>query len=275
MELFSLDTTILLEMNFGSKIKKSNINRLLQNSPLFTTRIIIGEFRKVTMLLIKKIISNYRKKQKFIKLYDNFSDFSIDISKDIPVYSIHQLNLLWKLINFFSDEIFQNSELYEQEDYPISIMCNKIIDDFNNSEYTFLENISIIEDSFLCEYRNREIIDQQETDEITLTKSPCPKCKNSVLDFFINKYQSNIHKIHDNYSIISKDWDTNESGKFLDSIHSLISYEKNEKINSNPCRRLIDLFFIFETPLNMTIVTTNKRHFEPIINFLLKKGSYI
>lgn len=49
-------------MNFGSKIKKSKIfSKIKGTDKLISTHIIFGEFKKVTLLLIKRIVDYYKK----------------------------------------------------------------------------------------------------------------------------------------------------------------------------------------------------------------------
>ncbi|MFW9972058.1 MAG: hypothetical protein ACFFDF_17850 [Candidatus Odinarchaeota archaeon] len=270
---YLLDTTILIDLYFGSKIKKKLIENIVEDSQKYTTYLILGEFNRTILDTIRKILNLFLKSGNRLEEYKNINDFVQDVIKDMYFFSNQEASRVIKLIPYLKEEIKSKIEKYQKFKISMRHPIEKIIDDLNMYRTHILSDIFPLESSYECKNYLRKLSFELEKQTVVYEKPYCISCEINVLKFFKEKYDRELNMFNKKSEQLTKFFKKDEKEKFLNALEILLEITKMTRIDGRKriCWNLIDVFLILEAPINYTILTTNLRHQKPFAKIINKK----
>ncbi len=269
------DTTILIDFCFGSKKTQSIIENTTKNLTKYFTYIIFGEFVRTIYDTIRKLLNHFLKNEDMINEYDDFSDFVLDVNKDLYLFSGQKANQITKLVPFLIDEIKSKIIVYKSRDLPLRIAIKNIINDLNSYKRRLvLKNFIPLKTSYRCLNLQRKLHIYSNEDFVDFDTPQCPECKNKVHNYFKKRYSNEMKRIYNNFeSLTKKGFMADEKKKLKESFEFIMQYKNGDIINGRKhyCWNLTDIYIVLEAPNDFIILTTNLRHQKPVADCIKKK----
>ncbi|MHA1336482.1 MAG: hypothetical protein ACTSPW_12150 [Promethearchaeota archaeon] len=268
---FLLDTTVLIDLYFGSKGRKKKIENKVKNSKKYVTYLILGEFNRTILNTIRKILNLFLRKEDILDEYENINDFVQDVIKDLYFFSSQEASRVIKLIPYLRDEIKSKIEKYKKFKISLKYPIEKIIDDVNMYNLHILSNIIPLKSSYECLNYLRKL--NLGDNKIIFEKSYCYLCENKLLLFFKKKHLKELILFKNNSEQLTKQFRKDEKEKFQNALKILLDITKKAKIDGRKhiCWNLVDMFLVLEAPIDFIILTTNLRHQESFAKIINKK----
>jgi len=270
---YVFDTTILIDLYFGSRKRKKLIENKVGVSQKFTTYLILGEFNRTIFETVRKILNLILKNENFLDKYDSIEDFIQDIIKDMYFFSSQEASRVIKLIPYLMGEIKSKIEKYQKLEISLKYPVEKILDDLNMYRIHLLSDIITIESSYECKNYLRQLSLKSEDKKIILEKSFCNMCEKKVLEYFKGEYLAELNLFLDNFKLLTRNFRKDEKKKLQNAIKILLEFSKKTKLDGRKhiCWNLVDLFLVLEAPFGSVILTTNLRHQEAFTKIIKKK----
>ncbi|MBA7588823.1 hypothetical protein ES708_30892 [subsurface metagenome] len=218
------------------------------------------------------MINHYLKYKSIAGNYNSEEEFLLDIIKEYYIYSNHEGNRVFKILDYILKEIKSKIKKYEDIEISIQILFDKIVDDINLYRQTLFSDVQILQDSFNCLNFNRDILKKSDF-TYRLTANGCSNCERDCLNHFIGNYREDIDAILDKLMEEDFIFDISEKEKLIEKLSFLKDLDENVKIDgrNHICWVLTDIFLNLESPSDYFILTTNQAHFQPIAEILGKQ----
>ena len=270
---YLLDTTILIDLYFGSKIRKNLIENIVKDSQKYTTYLILGEFNRTILDTIRKILNLFLKTENLLDEYESIDDFVQDVIKDMHFFSSQEASRVIKLIPYLREEIKSKIIKYQKLKISLRYPIEKIIDDLNMYRIHILSDIFSLESSYECQNYLRKLSFELGKQSIIFEKPYCTSCENKALQYFKEKYNSELNLFNKNNEQLTKLFKKDEKEKYYNALEILLEITRKTVIDGRKriCWNLIDVFLVLEAPINFIILTTNLRHQEPFAKIINKK----
>lgn len=270
---YLLDTTILIDLYFGSKIRKNLIENIVKDSQKYTTYLILGEFNRTILDTIRKILNLFLKTENLLDGYESIDDFVQDVIKDMYFFSSQEASRVIKLIPYLREEIKSKIEKYQKFKISLRYPIEKIIDDLNMYRIHILSDIFSLESSYVCKNYLRKLSFELGKQSVIFEKPYCTSCENNVLQYFKEKYDTELILFNKNNEQLTKLFKKDEKEKYYNALKILLEITRKTIIDGRKriCWNLIDVFLVLEAPINYIILTTNLRHQEPFAKIINKK----
>ena len=269
---YLLDTTILIDLYFGSKSRKKEIQNKVRDSQKYATYLILGEFNRTILGTISKLLNLFLRTENLLSEFESFDEFAQDVIKDIYFFSSQEASRIIKLIPYLNEEIKLKIEKYQQFNISLKYPIEKIIDDLNLYKTHILSDIIPLKTSYGCRNYLRQLLLTK--DKIVFEKSFCTSCENNALQYFKENYLKELNLFKNKIELLTKQYRKDEKEKFQAALKILLDISKDIIIDGRKhiCWNLIDVFLVLEAPFNFIILTTNLRHqesFAKIINKII------
>jgi len=270
---YILDTTILIDLYFGSRSRKKIIEKKVRDSQKYATYLILGEFNRTILDTVRKILNLFLRTENLLDEYVSIDDFVQDVIKDMYFFSSQEASRIIKLIPYLKAEIKSKIEKYQKFDIPLKYPIEKIIDDVNLYRTHLLSKIIPLESSYECQNYLRQLILKLDEKRIIFEKPFCTLCENKTLTYFKDEYPTELEIFNKNIEILTEQFRKDEKEKFKNALISLLEISKETKLDSRKhiCWNLIDIFLVLEAPIDFIILTTNLRHQESFAKCIKKQ----
>jgi len=270
---YLFDTTILIDLYFGSKSRKKKIEDKINKSQKYATYLILGEFNRTILETLRKILNLFLKNENLLDDFETIDDFVQDVIKDMYFFSSHEASRVIKLIPYLRGEIKSKIEKYQRFEISLRYPIKKIIDDLNMYKIHLLSDIIPLESSYECRNNNRKLLLKYEDKKIDFEKSFCSICEKNVLEYFKEGYLTELNLFKDNYKLLTKQFRKAEEEKFQNALKILLEISEKTKLDGRKhiCWNLNDIFLVLEAPIDFIIFTTNLRHQESFAKIVSKQ----
>ncbi len=270
---YILDTTVLIDLYFGSKSKKKKIENKIRVSKKSTTYLILGEFNRTILGTLRKLFNIFLNTENLLDEYKSIYEFVQDVIKDIYFFSSQEASRVIKLIPYLKEEIKLKIEKYQKYEIPLKNLFEKLIDDINMYKLHILSDIILLDSSFECMNYLRKLYITSDTNKVIFEKPFCTSCEKKVLIHFREKYHSELKLFNKNIKLLIKQFKKDEEERFHNALKILLEISKETKLDGRKriCWNLIDIFLVLETPIDFTVFTTNLRHQESFAKIINKQ----
>ncbi len=270
---YILDTTILIDLYFGSRNKKKLIENIVGYSQKYATYLILGEFNRTILDTMRKILNLFLRTEYLLDKFESIDDFVQDIIKDMYFFSSQEASRVIKLIPYLREEIKSKIEKYQKFEISLKYPIEKIIDDVNMYRTHLLSDIIHLESSYECRNYLRHLILKLEEEKIIFEKPFCTICEKRALEYFKEKYLTELKLFKNNNELLTMQFRKDEKEKFQNALKILLEISKEAKIDGRKhiCWNLIDIFLVLEAPIDFIVLTTNLRHQESFAKFINKQ----
>lgn len=270
---YLLDTTILIDLYFGSKSRIKKIDDKINKSQKYVTYLILGEFNRTILDTLRKILNLFLNTENLLDEFETIDDFIQDVIKDMYFFSSQEASRVIKLIPYLRMEIKSKIEKYQRFEISLRYPIKKIIDDVNMYETHLLYDIVPIKSSYECRNYLRQLLLKSEDKKIVFEKPFCTICEKKVLEYFKEEYFTELNLFKDNYVLLTKQFRKDEEEKFQNALKTLLEISEKTKLDGRKhiCWNLVDIFLVLEAPNDFIILTTNLRHQESFAKFINKQ----
>jgi len=270
---YILDTTILIDLYFGSRNRKKLIENIVGDSQKYATYLILGEFNRTILDTLRKILNLFLRTENLLDEFESIDDFVQDVIKDIYFFSSQEASRVIKLIPYLREEIKSKIEKYQKFEISLKYPIEKIIDDVNMYRTHLLSDIIHLESSYECRNYLRQLLLKLEEEKIIFEKPFCTICEKRALEYFKEKYLTELNLFKNNNELLTKQFRKDEKEKFQNALKILLEISKETKLDGRKhiCWNLIDIFLVLEAPIDFIVLTTNLRHQESFAKFINKQ----
>ncbi len=269
------DTTILIDFCFGSKKTQSIIENKTENLTKYISYMIFGEFVRTIYDTLRKLLNHFLKNEEMINEYEEFSDFVLDINKDLYLFSGQKANQITKLVPLLIDTLKSKFILYKNRDLPLKIAIKNIINDLNSlKKRVVLKNFIALKTSYRCLNSQRKLRFNSNKDFVDFDVPFCPECKIEVHNHFKTRYLKEMEKLYKNFeSLTKKGFKADEKKKLKNSLDFFLKYKYGDNIDGSRhyCWSLTDIYIVLEAPNEFILLTTNLRHQKPFADCINKR----
>ena len=270
---YILDTTILIDLYFGSRNRKKLIKNEIEDSQKYATYLMLGEFNRTILGTLRKILNLFLRTENLLDEYESIDEFVQDVIKDMYFFSSQEASRVIKLIPYLREEIKSKIEKYQKFEISLKYPISKIINDLNMYRTHLLSDIIHLESSFECRNYLRKLLLKLEEKKIIFEKSFCTICEKRVLEYFKEKYFTELNLFKNNNEQLTKQFTKDEKEKFQKALKILLEISSETKLDGRKhiCWNLIDIFLVLEAPFDSILLTTNLRHQESFAKFINKQ----
>lgn len=267
---YLLDTTVLIDLYFGSRNRKKLIENIVGDSQKYATYLILGEFNRTILDTLRKILNLFLRTEYLLDEYESIDDFVQDIIKDMYFFSSQEASRVIKLIPYLREEIKSKIEKYQKFEISLKYPIEKIINDINMYRTHLLSDIIHLESSYECRNYLRQLLLKLEEKKIIFEKPFCTICEKRALEYFKEKYLTELKLFKNNNDLLTKQFRKDEKEKFQNALKILLEISKEKKLDGRKhiCWNLIDIFLVLEAPIDFIVLTTNLRHQESFAKFI-------